>query len=839
MIDIMPPMRLPRPDDVERAVCEKYRDCLGQTLWNMDGPTNYSFGGRIHAFSVLEKLVAGASSNDPVRILDVGCGAGSFLREAKTRFGDKLGVCWGLTGEVYGAERARESTTERWNAFDSSLFADAGLAADIQGMYEKTYGKRVVSPAAASDEEDEGGTVSPAAGSDVEVVSPAAGADEEVVSPAAGADEEEGGTMQDLNFLYACPVELLGRGELSPRRFFKNGGTNVVQDGGNVHHEKFDGFDFIVVSWTFLHLADPLGFLAVLCEDLLGPGGVLLGNQFCPLFYRKNCWSAAATALWSKGVYLGHDAINEGAGSRRWDADGGPLFQVKVVAQESVFVVRAGRDEEEDKSDVSENSRLLTKSFLYDSVVDSVWRTIHTQKQYSVCSYALPARLDADPLIIARKSFVFRRLGLLTSLDEGESPRPTSGPPAMEDPPATVADVSASLGSGGATGGPGRVLDRWERSVTEDSADKIFSMRDMLESFARGKLCRGGGGGGGERGPLPEDQKQPAQEGDERGGAVITLRVLDLTRASAPSSQTGCVRAHTFEVCVDTSDGGRMTTTDGVQLDGVQLESVISPVELQLHEELGTYSLSAEKVGRDLFDIVFSQNFSQVVRDPLGFLCRLYNEFLAPGGLLLLNGVSATVSRGIDSKPFCYDETNESFLWVSAWAEYLRHEFDCRICFRRLGSAVDNIWMQRKAPYAGGCGLSLHEDEDDGQHLSELKFPLLALLPVLLPSPPNPEGVGVVSSSCKQISYMADPTLCSKSTSPFGNEERLTQIARSLFEKAGGAAGGGETAANAATLRGADADLNVPGAVLRSLAQWVEVSFAEDSWYVTCVTLGD
>lgn len=106
-----------------------------------------------------------------------------------------------------------------------------------------------------------------------------------------------------------------------------------------------------------------------------------------------------------------------------------------------------------------------------------------------------------------------------------------------------------------------------------------------------------------------------------------------------------------------------------------------------------------------------------------------------------------------------------------------------------------------------------------------------SLLPVLLPSPPNPEGVGVVSrsSSCKQISYMADPTLCSKSTSPFGNEERLTQIARSLFEKAGGAAGGGETAANAATLRGADADLNVPGAVLRSLAQWVEVSFAEDS----------
>ena len=42
---------------------------------------------------------------DMVRILDVGCASGGFLREAKERFGNALGVCVGVTGD---AELGRE-----------------------------------------------------------------------------------------------------------------------------------------------------------------------------------------------------------------------------------------------------------------------------------------------------------------------------------------------------------------------------------------------------------------------------------------------------------------------------------------------------------------------------------------------------------------------------------------------------------------------------------------------------------------------------------------------------------------------------------------------------------
>merc|ERR1719498_334493 len=120
-----------------------------------------------------------------------------------------------------------------------------------------------------------------------------------------------------------------------------------------------------------------------------------------------------------------------------------------------------------------------------------------------------------------------------------------------------------------------------------------------------------------------------------------------------------------------------------------------SPAELQVDARR-----SGNESSQRFFDLVVGFDAGllsgpeAVVMDVLGFLCRLHNEFTAPGGLLVLNGVVARI----------VSETEDNFLWTLAWARHLREQYDCRVGFRATGDMShhgNGLWVQRKPPYLG------------------------------------------------------------------------------------------------------------------------------------------
>ena len=85
---------------------------------------------------------------------------------------------------------------------------------------------------------------------------------------------------------------------------------------------------------------------------------------------------------------------------------------------------------------------------------------------------------------------------------------------------------------------------------------------------------------------------------------------------------------------------------------------------------------------------LFSANSpNSIIADPLAFLCRLYNEFLLPGGLLYVEGFEANIKFEKLSNSDKNDATtinDRTLLGLQSWAYYLREQFDCRVSFRKI-----------------------------------------------------------------------------------------------------------------------------------------------------------
>lgn len=119
------------------------------------------------------------------------------------------------------------------------------------------------------------------------------------------------------------------------------------------------------------------------------------------------------------------------------------------------------------------------------------------------------------------------------------------------------------------------------------------------------------------------------------------------------------------------------------------------------------------------FDAILCWNpavFSEQICDPLGVLCRLYNDFLAPGGTLLIGGLSADIlsEEGI----------SDDLLWLFAWAKYLQ-EFSCRLSVRADSETRKGWWIQRKPPFQPACASPAPHDRE------LLSWPNIAIGPLL------------------------------------------------------------------------------------------------------------
>jgi hypothetical protein len=179
------------------------------------------------------------------------------------------------------------------------------------------------------------------------------------------------------------------------------------------------------------------------------------------------------------------------------------------------------------------------------------------------------------------------------------------------------------------------------------------------------------------------------------------------------------------------------------------------------------------------FDLIVSWNpkiFSEQICDPLGVLCRLYNEFLAPGGTLLIGGLSPTIDADLETT------CSQGLLWMFAWVQYLREQFDFRISLRVDSEGCAGWWLQRKPPY------DYRGEFSCGHHRNLLNYPNVALGPVLGYHRFRPGGSQ--EPSCFKAVYKV---LTTKTTSCFTQSlypyrdqilERLATKRTTLFEGA-------------------------------------------------------
>eukprot|EP00927_Polykrikos_kofoidii_P011121 TRINITY_DN14691_c0_g1_i1.p1 TRINITY_DN14691_c0_g1~~TRINITY_DN14691_c0_g1_i1.p1 ORF type:complete len:899 (+),score=113.89 TRINITY_DN14691_c0_g1_i1:147-2843(+) len=545
-----------RPPEVEAAILTKYETVLQMSSpsWEYDGTLNYTFSG-LDAFSVLEAGIRARGAKN-VQVLDVGCGGGEFLKQLHTQF-PELGGFVGLTGDTYGGLAAASDShcSYPWIAFDPAYFDSFPEA--YKDRYKKLY-------------------------------------EQSLADISRGARKP--GSVKHC-FIYGVPVEQLGF-FVDPEAFFQ--GTK---------------FDFVLVSWTFVHLVDPVGMLSTLYKLLKPASGVLLGNTFVPMFERSNSLVPLLEWMWvvrSKGLQL-------------------------CLEEESVFVAHNGKPD------------CAMASIRYGSVVEKVWRTILQQQQHLVLSYDVVSgpEISAARRLMQEGSSVanviverFPALGaggrLHVSKWNGSVPLAVQQISRMRIEDAVGVSSSSNTS--------------WQRSI--DSLCWVASEAGEAAHETRSFLSM-------------QDIVQVIAEAGKR-----TLSVLDLSEGN------GKVSVMEVEALV----GGGMNS-NAVSF-AANLDQLGSPPPEWF-----------EGRNFEAFDVVLCWNptvFSEQICDPLGVLCRLYNDFLAPSGTLLIGGLSADIlsEEGI----------SDDLLWLFAWAEYLR-EFSFRLSLRADNETCKGWWIQRKPPF--------------------------------------------------------------------------------------------------------------------------------------------
>ena len=276
--------RPPRPREIEDAIFEKYVKVLEPGQWNVDGIDGYDFAGLR-----LEDLLRAASGSAEtggtgekasevrgLKILDLGCGGGAYLKQildTELRVRNYAGVTGEAVplwkgGDGVDVEYTTDSESGRlavasaeskatWLAFDAASFSvSSGGLLDDRYAAAQAQARKDYASAFLRYEECDGVSFDRRkrveSRSRMDLVEDGDDLPRDVL--------EFSGSNQNY-IVHAAPIEQLGRGWPVPEAWRNR-------------------FDIVLVSWTLLHLVDPLGFLRVVVEDLLSDRGFVVGNQF-------------------------------------------------------------------------------------------------------------------------------------------------------------------------------------------------------------------------------------------------------------------------------------------------------------------------------------------------------------------------------------------------------------------------------------------------------------------------------------------------------------------------------------------------------------------------------
>lgn len=210
-------------EDMLKAIATKYEDAFAHSGWVLNGQSaNYQFGSAGDG----DRIYMSAAKRGPIRVLDFGCGRGDFLCNLAT------------SSHFKGSA----------NKSEPLLFGVTG------GWRSEVHPKASVSSSAAL---HASGTIQDCP---------------KVVEISKRLEEQN---------IHVYPLEESAKLSVYPPLIEIGFPMEYVSHLTHFHNFScVKRIDLVLSSWTFLHLADPLGTLKDLYDHILADGGIIVANNF-------------------------------------------------------------------------------------------------------------------------------------------------------------------------------------------------------------------------------------------------------------------------------------------------------------------------------------------------------------------------------------------------------------------------------------------------------------------------------------------------------------------------------------------------------------------------------